>query len=95
MTMNSVDRSLCSNLGFDEFSQPYDLIILNGFAPTEPRILFGQLAEGGRLLCLIGGRWHGHAHIFAKTAGVVSGRAIFDASGDVLPGFEDQPHFVF
>lgn len=82
------------NLGYEP-SQPYDLILLNGFAAKEPASLFGQLAEGGRLIALIGTKWHGQAYLFTKSGGSVSGRAIFDASGDVLPGFEAQPQFVF
>jgi protein-L-isoaspartate(D-aspartate) O-methyltransferase len=81
------------NRGYEP-EQPYDLILLDGFAAEEPRGLFGQLAEGGRLLALIGGRWHGQAHVFTKSSGVVSGRPVFDASGEILPGFEAQPQFV-
>ena len=82
------------NAGFAA-SKPYDLILLNGFAAKEPESLFAQMAEGGRLLALIGSRWCGQAYVYTKSDGIVSGRAIFDASGEVLPGFEAQPHFVF
>src|SRR5262249_4803215 len=48
--------------GYTE-GQPYDLIVLNGSVPEEPRTLFDQLAEGGRLVGIIGGRWLGQAYI--------------------------------
>ncbi len=82
------------NLGLDS-AKPFDLIILNGGVADEPKELYGQLAEGGRLVAIIRRGWLGHAYLFSKSSGAVSGRAIFDAAAEYLPGFEQKPSFVF
>lgn len=82
------------NKGVGE-SKPFDFILVNGGVAEEPKELFGQLAEGGRLAAIIRNGWMGHAYLFSKNAGVVSGRAIFDAGAEILPGFEAKPQFVF
>ncbi len=75
--------------------QPFDLILVNGCVTKEPKELLDQLAEGGRLVAIIGKGWLGHAYLFAKNSGAISGRAVFDAGAEILPGFEDKPQFVF
>jgi protein-L-isoaspartate(D-aspartate) O-methyltransferase len=82
------------NQGLD-FSKPYDFILLNGSVAEEPKELFGQLAEGGRLAVIVRGGWQGHAYLYTKNSGAVSGRPIFDAGAEYLPGFEKHPYFVF
>jgi len=82
------------NRGVDA-SKPYDLILLNGSVAEEPKELFDQLAEGGRLVTIIRRGWQGHAVLFTKSSGAVSGRPIFDAAAEYLPGFEKHPNFVF
>ncbi len=74
---------------------PYDVIFFNGSVPERPAKLFDQLAEGGRLVAVIGGQPVGHAHVFVKANGVVGGRIVFDASAHPLPGFEIAESFVF
>lgn len=75
--------------------KPFDLILVNGGVSSEPKQLLDQLAEGGRLVAIIRRGWHGHAYLFTKASGVVSGRAVFDAGAEFLPGFEPKPEFVF
>ncbi len=75
--------------------KPYDLILVNGGVSKEPRELLEQLAEGGRLVAIVGKGWLGHAYLFTKNSGVISGRAVFDAGAEILPGFEAKPQFVF
>jgi protein-L-isoaspartate(D-aspartate) O-methyltransferase len=82
------------NKGLDD-SMPYDFILLNGSVAEEPKELFGQLAEGGRLVAIVRRGWQGHAYLYTKSAGGVSGRPIFDASAEYLPGFEKHSCFVF
>jgi protein-L-isoaspartate(D-aspartate) O-methyltransferase len=82
------------NRGVDA-SKPYDLILLNGSVAEEPKELFDQLAEGGRLVTIIRRGWQGQAVLFTKSSGAVSGRPIFDAAAEYLPGFEKHPNFVF
>ena len=76
-------------------SKPYDFILLNGSVAEEPKELFAQLAEGGRLVAIIRRDWLGHAYLYTKSSGAVSGRPIFDAGAEYLPGFEKHSHFVF
>lgn len=79
---------------------PFDVILLNGAVEIRPESLFGQLADGGRLLTVMRdlddptGR-AGKAVCFEKRDGVVGIRSLFDASAPVLPGFQTAPQFVF
>jgi protein-L-isoaspartate(D-aspartate) O-methyltransferase len=74
---------------------PYDVIILEGATEVEPRTLFPQLKEGGRLLCVSARGAAGKAVIYRRASGDVSGWPIFDAAAGVLPGFMETPAFVF
>jgi protein-L-isoaspartate(D-aspartate) O-methyltransferase len=74
---------------------PYNLIFVNGSVQEKPVSLFEQLAEGGRLVAVIGGAPTGHAHVFIRANGTISGRAVFDANSRPLPGFEIAESFVF
>jgi len=76
-------------------SKPFDLILMNGAVSEEPKELLSQLSEGGRLVTIVRKGWLGHATLFTKAAGAISGRAIFDAGAEYLPGFEPKPQFVF
>jgi protein-L-isoaspartate(D-aspartate) O-methyltransferase len=73
---------------------PYDVILLQGATEVEPRTLFAQLKEGGRLLC-VNARAAGKAVIYRRAGGDVSGWPIFDATAAILPGFTETPAFVF
>lgn len=75
---------------------PYDVILINGSVAEVPVAIFDQLAEGGRMTCVISGDGHlGRATLYQKLQGVVSSRVLFDASAPWLPGFERKPSFVF
>jgi protein-L-isoaspartate(D-aspartate) O-methyltransferase len=74
---------------------PYDVIVLEGCTEIEPRALFEQLREGGRLVCVKGRRPIAHAMIYRSTGSDVSGRPIFDAVAPVLPGFTQPLAFAF
>jgi protein-L-isoaspartate(D-aspartate) O-methyltransferase len=74
---------------------PYNVIFLNGMVAAKPTTLFDQLAEGGRLVAVIAGGPVGHAHVFVRAGGTVSGRVVFDAAARPLPGFEVAENFVF
>jgi protein-L-isoaspartate(D-aspartate) O-methyltransferase len=76
-------------------AKPFDFILVNGAVADEPKELFAQLAEGGRLAVILRRGWYGQAYLFSKSAGAVSGRPIFDAGADYLPGFEPAAKFVF
>jgi protein-L-isoaspartate(D-aspartate) O-methyltransferase len=74
---------------------PYDVILLNGAVDEPPTRLFGQLAEGGRLVCVVRDGPAGKAMSYRAVQGDVSGRSVFDANVRLLPGFAKEPSFVF
>lgn len=74
---------------------PYDVILINGATEIDPAALCAQLAPGGRLLCVKGRGPAGKATIYQRAGESTAGRAIFDAAGSVLPGFERPQAFVF
>ncbi|MCW5746733.1 MAG: protein-L-isoaspartate O-methyltransferase [Alphaproteobacteria bacterium] len=76
----------------------YDIILIEGAVPAIPDGLTRQLAEGGRLVAIIGGGqpgYPGRAHLGRKDGGVFSSRPVFDAGTPMLPGFEQPSRFVF
>lgn len=74
---------------------PYDVILLEGRSEVAPAELCGQLADGGRLLAVIGGATMGKATIYTKAGGHVTALPLFDAGAPVLPGFVKPAEFVF
>jgi protein-L-isoaspartate(D-aspartate) O-methyltransferase len=74
---------------------PYDVIFLGGAVAEAPTGLFDQLAEGGRLVAVVGEGLVGKAAVFTKHNGITSERSVFDAAVPILPGFEQRPTFVF
>jgi protein-L-isoaspartate(D-aspartate) O-methyltransferase len=74
---------------------PYDAIFLNGASEIVPASVFGQLAEQGRLIAVVGGGPAARAMLYRSVAGDVSGWPVFDAAAPVLPGFVTAPQFVF
>jgi len=76
-------------------SGPYDVILLEGRSEVAPERLCEQLADGGRLLAVIGGAPLGKATIYSKLGPHVTARPLFDAGAPVLPGFVKPPEFVF
>jgi protein-L-isoaspartate(D-aspartate) O-methyltransferase len=71
------------------------LIVLEGATEVIPSTLFGQLKNGGRLVCVLGRGPGGKAMIYRQIDGDLSGRPVFDASAHLLPGFSKPPAFVF
>jgi protein-L-isoaspartate(D-aspartate) O-methyltransferase len=74
---------------------PYDLIFVSGAIQHVPAAILNQLAEGGRLVAVVESGGVGRAIRMEKSGGVVSRQALFDASVPRLPGFEEEPRFVF
>jgi protein-L-isoaspartate(D-aspartate) O-methyltransferase len=74
---------------------PYDVILVNGACEAEPQGLLRQLAEGGRLVAVMGTGPDGKATLFRKDHGEVGSRALFDAAAPALPVFAKAPAFVF
>ena len=77
---------------------PYDLIIFDGAVAEVPQSIQAQLAEGGRLVAVVGGLSHGmlgSAVVMSNFHGAVSARAVFEAGTPPLPGFTADQAFSF
>lgn len=81
---------------------PYDAIIVNGSVSELPNVLFDQLRDGGRLLCILkqsGAQaialGPGKAMIYRKSGAVISGRALFDAASPYIESPQQTSKFVF
>jgi protein-L-isoaspartate(D-aspartate) O-methyltransferase len=70
--------------------------LINGAVETVPDTLFGQLAEGGRLVVVIQDSPVGRATLFVKQSSRIGSWPSFDASGvPLLAGFRKAVGFVF
>ncbi len=74
---------------------PYDVIFVDGAVTEIPSELEKQLKEGGRLIYLEQVGPLCRAVLQVRSGGITSGRAIFDAAGSILPGFEKAEEFSF
>jgi len=80
---------------------PFDVILFSGAVSEEPEALASQLAERGRLVCVVKseegsfGGTVGQAMLIERVSGGYSHRVLFDAAIAELPGFEPAPAFVF
>ena len=74
---------------------PYDAIVVEGATEFAPEPLLRQLADGGRLVCVLGSGPGAKAMLYRRSGQDSGGRAIFDAAAPVLPGFVKPPQFAF
>jgi protein-L-isoaspartate(D-aspartate) O-methyltransferase len=74
---------------------PFDVVVLNGAFEEKPEGLLAALKEGGRLAGLRARGGVKRVVVFERFSGAFSERALYDAAGDVLPGFERAPAFAF
>ena len=74
---------------------PYNAIVIEGLGDAVPQMLLDQLADGGRLVGVVRDRGVGRAMLYTRNAGVISARAVFDASVAPLPGLQREAGFVF
>lgn len=74
---------------------PYDAILVNGLVETRPQALLGELAEGGRLVCIEPRAKAGRAVLYVRSGDSFGSRAIFDAGAPALPAFKAEAGFVF
>jgi protein-L-isoaspartate(D-aspartate) O-methyltransferase len=74
---------------------PYNVILINGAVEVVPQTLLSQLADGGRLVCVVGGALPGRATLYVRSGGEVGRRPLFDATAPLLPAFAKAPAFVF
>lgn len=74
---------------------PFNVIFVNGALPTVHTPWFSQLANGGRLVCIIQNGPVGRATIFKKSGDAIGERVAFDSNAPFLPGFEPEHAFTF
>lgn len=74
---------------------PYDVIFIDGAVHAVPAELERQLKDGGRLITLEQQGPICRAVLLVRSGDATTGRAIFDAAGAILPGFEKTEEFSF
>ncbi|WP_184042729.1 protein-L-isoaspartate O-methyltransferase family protein [Roseospira visakhapatnamensis] len=75
---------------------PYDVILIGGAVPAVPDHLRRQLADGGRLVAVVGdGGWDSKVTVVERHGDAYGQRVLYDAATPVLPGFEKDEVFVF
>ena len=74
---------------------PYDLIFINGMIDSLPDVLTDQIADGGRLICVISDHGIGRATYVTCENGIVGKRILFDANIPVLESFNKKTKFTF
>jgi protein-L-isoaspartate(D-aspartate) O-methyltransferase len=74
---------------------PYDAVLVNGAVEVRPEALLGQLAEGGRLVCVQGRGRSAKATLYVRAGEAYGQRSIFDAAAPLLPQFRAEQGFVF
>jgi len=75
---------------------PYDVIMIEGAIPEIPDGVRSQLADGGRLIAVVGGgAWNSKLTVVERHGDSFGHRVVFDAAAPRLPGFEKAEAFVF
>jgi protein-L-isoaspartate(D-aspartate) O-methyltransferase len=73
----------------------FDVILVNGAVERVPQSLLALLKDGGRLGVIMRKGRAAQAHIYLRSGANVSSRHAFDAQAALLPGFTEEPGFVF
>ena len=74
---------------------PYDAILVEGAVEDVAPELLDQLKDGGRLVAIVRNGAAGRATVWRRDGGAFGETSIFDASADLLPGFERPRAFAF
>jgi len=74
---------------------PFNVIFINGAVSQVPKTWCDQLANNGRLVCLVQNGPIGQVCVYTKSGDTIGERIVFDASAPQLPGFTAAPEFVF
>ena len=73
---------------------PFDVIFVDAGLEIVPHAWFDQLAEGGRLIAVLGHGNAARAMIYTKRSGLVGAVSEFNCAAPVLPGFEKDVEFA-
>jgi len=75
---------------------PYNAIIINGRVEEVPEMLLDQLADGGRLVAVVGATDMARARVYTRSGNQIADRDVFDASIPALAEFDrPQQGFTF
>jgi protein-L-isoaspartate(D-aspartate) O-methyltransferase len=74
---------------------PFDAILVEGRVEIRPQALLDQLADDGRLVCVLGPHRNAKATLFVRAGDAFGSRALFDASLPALKSFATEPGFAF
>jgi len=74
---------------------PFNVIFVAGAVPAVHQPWFAQLANGGRVICIVQKGPVGRVTLFTKSGDAVGDQVIFDTSAPYLPGFKPEAEFVF
>jgi protein-L-isoaspartate(D-aspartate) O-methyltransferase len=74
---------------------PYEAILVNGSVEVRPDGLLGQLADGGRLVCIQGRGRSAQATRYVRARDGFGAGPLFDAAAPPLRPFRAEPGFVF
>ena len=77
---------------------PYDAIFMSGAVDDVPSAIADELAPDGKLAVVVGGGEPGvlgRAQLYVRSGDNLSGRPLFDAGTQMLPGFVREASFVF
>ncbi len=76
--------------------QPFDVILVEGRVEEVPQGWLDQLADGGRLIAVVGEADMAKACIYTRSGAAIAVRPVFDASVAALPGLrKKKPAFMF
>ena len=76
-------------------SGPFEAILVNGRIETRPQALLDQLADGGRLACVMGPDRAAKATLFVRAGDAFGARPLFDAALPALGAFAAEAGFAF
>jgi protein-L-isoaspartate(D-aspartate) O-methyltransferase len=83
------------NLAHAPEAKGYDVILIEGAIETDPARHLAVLADGGRLVAVVGRGRAGRVVVFQRTGETVGRRNIFDASAVSLGCFQPETGFRF
>ncbi|MCC5976982.1 MAG: protein-L-isoaspartate O-methyltransferase [Salinarimonas sp.] len=74
----------------------FDAILVNAAVQQRPEPLLAQLADGGRLVTVMGdGGRTSRVTLFVRSGDIIGDRPVFDAAAQPLNAFREDPGFVF
>lgn len=74
---------------------PFNIIFINGAVDKVAPSWLSQLAQGGRMVCVVREQVIGRCCLYTRYGGTISQQILFDADIPFLKEFRPQPTFTF